>query len=226
MLFHALATFLSISSVSGLVVPRAQDATNTEIPEAITTTWVGVKNATGVYPGATPSKRSLLDLSSPVIDEVVALALSRRAGLVLGKRTTTKAPLTSSAAGGAAAEGGRLLVNAVAAQVRDIIDWTAAREAFTRATTRAMWEHNPDPGAFVAAVCYNSRQGGYAGLLSSSSSSSSSGDDDDPAAASKTTTREERVVVSVSLVSGALGADYDCLYLRRGEGFSVDGEGG
>ncbi|KAL1845930.1 hypothetical protein Daus18300_014406 [Diaporthe australafricana] len=182
--FSAIATFLAISSVSGLVVPNAQNAVNTDIPEAITTTWVGVKNSTGVFPGATTSKRSVLDLGSPVIDEDVALALSRRAGLILAKRTIITTLLTSFATG-AAAEAGKLAVDAAAAQVRNIINWTAAREAFTKATTRAMWERNPDYAEYVAAVCYNQDYG-----LS------------DPAAM-----REG--VVSVSLVSGVLETDYD-----------------
>lgn len=135
--------------------------------------------------------------------EDVARALSRRAGgLILAKRTTTTALPTSSATG-AAAEAGKLAVGAAAAaQVRDIIDWAAGREAFTRATTRAMWERNPDYGIYVAAVCYDQ---GY-GLS-------------DPAAV-----REG--VVSVSLVSGVLDADYDCLYLGRGESSYTYGEGG
>ncbi|KAJ0123813.1 hypothetical protein J7T55_012283 [Diaporthe amygdali] len=157
--FHTLTAFLAISSVSGLVLPRAQDAINTDIPEAITTTWVGVKNSTGVYPGATPSKRSVLDLSPPVIDEDVARALStRRAGLILAGRSVITTLLTSFASG-AAAEAGKLAVDAAAEQVCNILGWTAAREAFTKATTRAMWERNPDYGVYVAAVCYNQDYG-------------------------------------------------------------------
>lgn len=82
--------------------------------------------------------------------------------------------------------------------VKELQDFSAAREAFTQATTAAMFAKR---GAFPGVVCYNQ---GYTV-------------NDDALVDGK---------VSARLDLGILNVDYDCMYLHTGAKFTTNGDGG
>ncbi|TLS26660.1 hypothetical protein PpBr36_04031 [Pyricularia pennisetigena] len=82
--------------------------------------------------------------------------------------------------------------------VKDLKNWTNAREEFTKTTVKGMWEAQTDKKAFPAAVCYNM---GYKA----------------DGAAGK---------VKVDLKSGLLHTDYDCFYMPGNSVFKGEGDGG
>ncbi|TLD15269.1 hypothetical protein PspLS_10738 [Pyricularia sp. CBS 133598] len=82
--------------------------------------------------------------------------------------------------------------------VKDLKNWTNAREEFTKATVKEMWAAQTDKKAFPAAVCYNM---GYKA----------------DGAAGK---------IKVDLKSGLLHTDYDCFYMPGNSVFKGEGDGG
>jgi hypothetical protein len=46
-------------------------------------------------------------------------------------------------------------VKAVSGLIKNLGDWTQARESFTKQTTANMMSKNPDGKKYVAAICYN-----------------------------------------------------------------------
>ncbi|KAH9432923.1 hypothetical protein MCOR02_007596 [Pyricularia oryzae] len=85
--------------------------------------------------------------------------------------------------------------------IKDLRNWTAAREAFTQATVREMWYSNPDPAKYPAVVCYNKgyhleRPEGIAGWT------------------------------KVELKTGFLHTDYDCMYMEGNNNFYTWSDGG
>ncbi|KAI6379160.1 hypothetical protein MCOR25_002036 [Pyricularia grisea] len=82
--------------------------------------------------------------------------------------------------------------------VKDLKNWTNAREEFTKATVKEMWEAQTDKNTFPAAVCYNMgyKAEGAAGLI------------------------------KVDLKSGLLKTDYDCFYMPGNSNFKAEGDGG
>ncbi|KAL8382471.1 hypothetical protein RB595_006315 [Gaeumannomyces hyphopodioides] len=93
-------------------------------------------------------------------------------------------------------------VNAGIKLIKDISNWTSAREQFTKATVAEMMTQNPDPKKYAAAICnnvgYNFKNG-------------------DGGAVGK---------VSVDLKQGALKTNYDCFYMEFGNTFFSTGDGG
>ncbi|KAL8358874.1 hypothetical protein RB601_008226 [Gaeumannomyces tritici] len=85
--------------------------------------------------------------------------------------------------------------------IKDISNWTSAREKFTKATVDEMWAKNPDPTQWVAAICNNV---GY-NLKNPQGITGK---------------------VSVDLKQGALKTNYDCFYMAKGNTFSSTGDGG
>ncbi|KAB2573531.1 hypothetical protein BFW01_g5093 [Lasiodiplodia theobromae] len=95
---------------------------------------------------------------------------------------------------------GEAVEGAIAA-VNGIKNWNKKREAFVKALTQSMWDHNPDPSEAVAAICYND---GYAlrvptGMLG---------------------------LRSESVSSGPLHTSYDCFYMKGNNAFWSQGDGG
>jgi len=85
--------------------------------------------------------------------------------------------------------------------IKNLKNWTPAREAFTKATAKEMWGNNPDPKKYAAAICYNmdysvSDPAGVAGLL------------------------------KAQLKSGLLHTDYDCFFMSAGNTMKLKGDGG
>ncbi|KAG8165600.1 hypothetical protein KVR01_004152 [Diaporthe batatas] len=73
---------------------------------------------------------------------------------VLEKRVVVEALIMAAAT----AAVGQVAIRAVDAGidlVKDLSDWTEARESFTQEVTAKMWSENPSPGTYVAAICYN-----------------------------------------------------------------------
>lgn len=85
--------------------------------------------------------------------------------------------------------------------VKNLGDWTEAREAFTQATTAAMWKNNPDRAKYAAAICYNK---GY----SFANPSKVAG------------------IKKAKFALGALHTDYDCMYMEAGNAFHTASDGG
>ncbi|KAL8298201.1 hypothetical protein RB598_001449 [Gaeumannomyces tritici] len=92
-------------------------------------------------------------------------------------------------------------VNAGIKLIKDVANWTSAREQFTKATVAQMMAENPDPKKYAAAICNNV---GY------------SFKDGDGAVGK----------VSVDLKQGALKTNYDCFYMAFGNTFFSSGDGG
>lgn len=65
------------------------------------------------------------------------------------------ATILTAAATAAVTQAATLAVDAAVKLISEVSDWTDAREAFTQATVKGMWENNPDPSLYVAAICYN-----------------------------------------------------------------------
>ncbi|KDN62278.1 hypothetical protein CSUB01_09663 [Colletotrichum sublineola] len=118
--------------------------------------------------------------------------VERQAG-VAGAITTIGNGAMSVATGAA--------VNLVTDTLRAIVDWTKARETFTKQTTDEMWKKNPDPAKFPAAICYNQ---GYRVA--------------DPNGVDGK--------ASVTLRSNVLKTNYDCMYMTGANQFFTDGDGG
>ncbi|KAK1566306.1 uncharacterized protein LY79DRAFT_674819 [Colletotrichum navitas] len=94
-----------------------------------------------------------------------------------------------------------VVVNLVTDTLRTIVDWTKARETFTKQTTDEMWKKNPDPAKFPAVVCYNK---GY--HLA------------DPNGVDGK--------ASVTLRFNLLKVNYDCMYMSGPNQFFTDSDGG
>ncbi|KLU85934.1 hypothetical protein MAPG_04953 [Magnaporthiopsis poae ATCC 64411] len=85
--------------------------------------------------------------------------------------------------------------------IQSVKNWTPAREAFTQATAKEMWDKNPDPKKYAAAICYNmdysvSNPMGMAGL------------------------------VKAELRSSFLHTDYDCFFMSGNNTMKLKGDGG
>ncbi|EFQ30367.1 hypothetical protein CGRA01v4_09900 [Colletotrichum graminicola] len=119
--------------------------------------------------------------------------LAERQAGVAGAITSIGSSAMSVATGAA--------VNLVTDSLRAIVDWTKARETFTKQTTDEMWKKNPDPAKFPAAVCYNK---GY--RLA------------DPNGVDGK--------ASVTLRSNLLKVNYDCMYMTGPNQFFTDSDGG
>jgi phage tail tape-measure protein len=70
------------------------------------------------------------------------------------KREVVVALLTAAATA-AAGEAAIQAVKAVSGLIKNLGDWTEARESFTKQTTSNMMKKNPDPNKYPAAICYN-----------------------------------------------------------------------
>ncbi|KAF6835290.1 hypothetical protein CPLU01_04370 [Colletotrichum plurivorum] len=92
-------------------------------------------------------------------------------------------------------------INVITPMIQAIIDWTAAREAFTQKTTSEMWKRNPNPSKYRAAVCYNK---GYRVKNWNNVAGKA----------------------KVTLRSSVLHTNYDCMYLASPNQFWTDAEGG
>ncbi|EUC38068.1 hypothetical protein COCCADRAFT_83817 [Bipolaris zeicola 26-R-13] len=116
----------------------------------------------------------------------------------------SKRAIASIIAGSVASVAGEQLTLALAGIVKKMLpltEWEPAREAFTQEATMSLWNNNPDPAKWVAAVCYNQAW----------DVSNKSGISD---------------VVSMKFSLGALNTDYDCMYIGKGTQFYTQGDGG
>ncbi|KAK2604582.1 hypothetical protein N8I77_007499 [Diaporthe amygdali] len=117
----------------------------------------------------------------------------------LEKRVVVEALIMAAAT----AAVGQVAVRAVDAAIdliKDVSDWTDARESFTQNVTAQMWSQNPSPGTYVAAICYNM---GY-----------------------EFANADHSEVTTVELKSGSLHTDYDCMFMQKGNTFFPQGDGG
>lgn len=116
----------------------------------------------------------------------------------------SKRAIASIIAGSVASVAGEQLTLALAGIVKKMLpltEWEPAREAFTQEATMSLWNNNPDPAKWVAAVCYNQAW----------DVSNKSGISD---------------IVSMKFSLGALNTDYDCMYIGKGTQFYTQGDGG
>ncbi|KAL1862493.1 hypothetical protein Daus18300_008590 [Diaporthe australafricana] len=117
----------------------------------------------------------------------------------LEKRVVVEALIMAAAT----AAVGQVAIRAVDAAIdliKDVSDWTEARESFTQNVTAQMWSDNPSTGQYVAAICYNM--------------------------AYDFANADHSEVTSVQLKSGSLHTDYDCMYMQKGNTFFPRGDGG
>lgn len=89
-------------------------------------------------------------------------------------------------------------INKAGGLIKALTNWTAAREQFTKDTTKAMWDGQADKNKYPAAICYNMA---YTA----------------PGAVGK---------AKANLKSSALKTDYDCFFLPAGATFKYTGDGG
>ncbi|KLU82630.1 hypothetical protein MAPG_01701 [Magnaporthiopsis poae ATCC 64411] len=137
------------------------------------------------------------DASAPVVATLVA----DEAGAQIEKRQVISGMLTQAATD-IGTEVARQAIQGAITLIKDISNWTKAREEFTKATVAQMWAENPDPKKYAAAICNNvgyTLKNGNAGAIGK---------------------------VSVELKKGSLHTNYDCFYLEAGNTFSSTGDGG
>lgn len=116
----------------------------------------------------------------------------------------SKRAIASIIAGSVASAAGEQLSLALAGILKKLLpitEWDPAREAFTEEATLSLWNNNPDPAKWVAAVCYNQAW----------DVSNKAGISD---------------VVSLKFSLGAFNTDYDCMYIGKGTQFFTQGDGG
>ncbi|KAL8383530.1 hypothetical protein RB595_010639 [Gaeumannomyces hyphopodioides] len=85
--------------------------------------------------------------------------------------------------------------------IKELRNWTNAREQFTKATVLSLWQSNPDPRRYPAVICYNmdyrlSNPSGIAGWA------------------------------KAELKMSILKTDYDCFYMMAPNTFHGLGDGG
>ncbi|GKT43453.1 uncharacterized protein ColSpa_03634 [Colletotrichum spaethianum] len=148
--------------------------------------------------------------ANPVNVETVTFAGAKVDNVVVA-RSDEAAPLAERQAGvtavvsglgaGAMSVATEVAVNLITDTLRAVVDWTAAREAFTQKTATQMYKTNPDPKKFPAAICYNQ---GYR-------------------------VKDPKGIdgkASVTLRSNVLHVSYDCMYMTAANAFYTDGDGG
>ncbi|KAG6364574.1 hypothetical protein INS49_006176 [Diaporthe citri] len=117
----------------------------------------------------------------------------------LEKRVVVEA-LVMAAATAAVGQVAVKAVDAAIGLVKDLSDWTEARESFTQKVTAEMWSKNPSPGTYVAAICYNMDY--------------------------TFANADHSEATKVELKSGSLHTDYDCMFMQKGNTFFPQGDGG
>ncbi|KAH7553217.1 hypothetical protein J3E72DRAFT_374460 [Bipolaris maydis] len=138
-------------------------------------------------------------LDAPSVDILPSHVTSSRPDSHVSKRA-----IAEILAGSVASAAGEQLTLALAGIVKKMLpltEWDPAREAFTQEATMSLWNNNPDPAKWAAAVCYNQAW----------DVSNKAGISD---------------VVSLKFSLGALNTDYDCMYIGKGTQFYTQGDGG
>lgn len=136
MRFSTIATI----AASALAVNGAAVSSGAINPEAVaveveTVSFSGIKTASEIV------------AAGPEADDEADASVAERAGAT---------SVIVSGLGGAAVDVATgVAINIITPMIQAIIDWTAAREAFTQKTTSEMWKRNPNPSKYRAAVCYN-----------------------------------------------------------------------
>lgn len=150
---------------------------------------------------AAPSRIPAADISTT---DIVASSLEVRTDetATLVERQAITAAIITIATGvttGVLTKAALAAITYAAGQVKNLKDWTKAREAFTQATVADMWAKNTDKANAPAAICYNM---GYKVTV--------------PATA----------LAKANLKTGLLKTDYDCFYMQKASTFSYQGDGG
>ncbi|KAL2059729.1 hypothetical protein VTL71DRAFT_10221 [Oculimacula yallundae] len=129
------------------------------------------------------------ETSNNVIDSPIEKRQAIVTGILVSVATTALSQLTTAG------------VNAAIAEIKNIANFDAARQAFTKSAVSKMAAANTDKANFPGTICYN--QGyrlqdpaGFTGL------------------------------VSLELKSGLLKVDFDCFYMSKGNAFFSEGDGG
>ncbi|KAL1795896.1 hypothetical protein ACET3X_006120 [Alternaria dauci] len=118
-------------------------------------------------------------------------------GEALDKRVID--PLSLAIIGGVASAVVAVSATDAVNQIKNVADWTAAREAFTKAT---VYEMAKSAKPNEASICYNM---GY----------------------KVSKPNQMRLLTSVRLKSGVLNTDYDCFYMSGPDNhFNTEGDGG
>ncbi|GKT50595.1 uncharacterized protein ColSpa_10776 [Colletotrichum spaethianum] len=132
---------------------------------------------------------------------VVTRSIEAESNASLNERQVGITAVVTAIGGGVMSVATGVAVNIVTDIIRAYIDWTLARETFTKQTTSEMWKRNPNTKKFHAAICYNK---GYR-------VKDSKGIDGK---------------ASVTLRSNVFHVSYDCMYMNGPNQFWTDAEGG
>ncbi|TDZ67830.1 hypothetical protein CTRI78_v002694 [Colletotrichum trifolii] len=190
MRFSAIRMLLaSALAVNGAAVPNPTEVDVSAAP--INPEAVAIEVETVTFAGSKPAGELVAGAVDETEDETSALA----------ERQIGAAAIISALGGGVMAVATGVAVNIVTDILEAVIDWTLARETFTQETTSQMWNRNPNPGKYHAAICYNK---GYRVK--------------DPQGIDG--------LAKVTLRLNVLHTNYDCMYMNGPNQFWTDSEGG
>ncbi|KAH6693595.1 hypothetical protein F5X68DRAFT_187403 [Plectosphaerella plurivora] len=127
------ALFMSLASnVVAVPAPNPQ-AANTDIVASQSVTLTG-KKVDGTF------------VKEPAPSTPDSQALQKRGAIIVVAGIAGTAALAKVA---------QIAIEIGADTIKNLGEWNEAREAFTKATTQAMWDRNPDYAKFPAVACYN-----------------------------------------------------------------------
>ncbi|KAF7895433.1 hypothetical protein EAF00_007247 [Botryotinia globosa] len=169
-----------------LVIVSAATATAAVLPENINSgvsTETAVEMVSMAWDGLHEPKNLTMRNFVRSTEETAALLETRQQGVGNAIKVTVKA------------------IAFVMRTVYSVGSWDSTRQKFTQEVTDTMWNENPDPATWAAAICYNQ---GYR-----------------IRDWNRVSTPQKQ-----KLSSGPLHTDYDCMFMMTNNAFWTDGDGG